>query len=181
MSSGGGNRVSGDGGAARTSVNRDFNNATVNRSNTTTTSNLSSARSTTANRNVNVSNGEISANRGNVNTGNINRGNVNTGNINRGNINTGNVNNVNVNGYGGNYHLDYDVDNGWHHPIAAGAAFGAAAAVTSAAIGSVVYSLPPSCTVTVVNGVSYQNCGGVWYEPQFAGTSVEYVVVESPK
>jgi len=175
MSSGGGNRVSGDGGAARTSVNRDFNNATINRTPTATTTNLNASRSATANRNVNVSNGEVAGQRGNVNTGNINRG-----NINRGNINTGNVNNVNVNGYGGNYHLDNDVDYGWHHPVAAGVAFGTAAAVTSAAIGSVVYSLPPSCTVTVVDGVSYQNCGGVWYEPQFAGTSVEYVVV-APK
>ena len=175
MSSGGGNRVSGDGGAARTSVNRDFNNETINRTPKATTTNLNASRSATANRNVNVSNGEVAGQRGNVNTGNINRG-----NINRGNINTGNVNNVNVNGYGGNYHLDNDVDYGWHHPVAAGVAFGTAAAVTSAAIGSVVYSLPPSCTVTVVDGVSYQNCGGVWYEPQFAGTSVEYVVV-APK
>lgn len=162
MSSGGGNRVSGDGGAARTSVNRDFNNATFNRTPTNTTTN--------ANRNVNVSNGEV-ANRSNRAT-----------NVNRTNINNANVNNINVNnGYGGNYHLDYDVDQGWGHPVAAGAAFGAAAAVTSAAIGSVVYSLPPSCTVTVVNGISYQSCGGVWYEPQFSGTSVEYIVVAAPK
>lgn len=169
MSSGGGNRVSGDGGAARTSVNRDFSNATFNRTPTNTAMN--------ANRNLSVSNGEVSSNRAaNVNNANVNRANVNNANINR-----TNVNNVNVNGYGGNYHLDYDVDNGWHHPVAAGAAFGAAAAVTSAAIGSVVYSLPPSCTVTVVNGISYQNCGGVWYEPQFSGTSVEYIVVSAPQ
>ena len=165
MSSGGGNRVSGDGGAARTSVNRDFSNATFNRTPT----------NTTTNRSANVSNGEIvnSSNR----AASVNRTNINNANVNRSNINNVNVNN----GYGGNYHLDYDVDNGWRHPIAAGAAFGAAAAVTSAAIGSVVYSLPPSCTVSVVNGISYQNCGGVWYEPQFAGTSVEYIVVSAPK
>jgi len=162
MSSGGGNRVSGDGGAARTSVNRDFSTATLNRTPTSTTTN--------GNRNVNVSNGEVanSSNR--------------AANVNRANINNANVNNINVNnGYGGNYRLDYDVDNGWHHPVAAGAAFGVAAAVTSAAIGSVVYTLPPSCTTTVVNGVSYSNCGGVWYEPQFSGTSVEYIVVTAPK
>ena len=186
MSSGGGNRVSGDGGAARTSVNRDFNNATFNRTPTNTASN--------ANRNVNVSNGEIAnssnraanvnranINNANINNANINNANINNANINNANINRTNVNNVNVNGYGGNYHLDNDVDYGWGHPVAAGAAFGAAAAVTSAAIGSVVYSLPPSCTVTVVNGISYQNCGGVWYEPQFSGTSVEYIVVSAPK
>jgi len=172
MSSGGGNRVSGDGGAARTSVNRDFSTATLNRTPTSTTTN--------GNRNVNVSNGEVanSSNR----AANVNRANINNANVNRANINNANVNNINVNnGYGGNYRLDYDVDNGWHHPVAAGAAFGVAAAVTSAAIGSVVYTLPPSCTTTVVNGVSYSNCGGVWYEPQFSGTSVEYIVVTAPK
>ena len=174
MSSGGGNRVSGDGGAARTSVNRDFSNASFNRAPT----------NTAANRHVNVSGGEVanSSNRAaNVNRANVNNANVNRANINNANINRTNVNNVNVNGYGGNYHLDGDVDYGWHHPVAAGAAFGAAAAVTSAAIGSVVYSLPPSCTVTVVNGISYQNCGGTWYEPQFSGTSVEYTVVSAPQ
>lgn len=79
--------------------------------------------------------------------------------------------------------MDVDVDNGWgwnRHPVATGAAFAAGAAVTSAAIGSVIYSLPPSCSAVVVNGISYQHCGSTWYEPQFAGTSVSYVVVGQP-
>jgi hypothetical protein len=129
-SSGGGNRLSGGyGGAARTSVNRDFGNTSADRAN-------------------------------------VNR----------------NVNNVNVNR---NWNTDIDVDNGWGwgggHPVAAGAAFAAGAAVTSAAIGSVAYSLPAACSVVVVNGISYQHCGSTWYEPQFAGTSVSYVVVGSPQ
>jgi len=45
----------------------------------------------------------------------------------------------------------------------------------------VAYSLPPSCTVVVVGGISYQQCGSTWYEPQFAGTSVSYVVVSPPR
>jgi hypothetical protein len=132
MSSGGGNRaVSGSGGAARTSVNRDFSSTNINRN----------VNSTTTSRDVNVNRTDINVNR--------------------------------------NYDLDVDVDRNWH-PVARGAAFAAGAALTSAAIGSVVYSLPPSCTVTVVGGVSYQQCGATWYQPRFSGTSVSYVVVQSP-
>ena len=31
------------------------------------------------------------------------------------------------------------------------------------------------------NGVTYQNCGGTWYQPQYVGTSVQYVVVTAPR
>jgi hypothetical protein len=137
-SSGGGNRLSGGyGGAARTSVNRDFSNTSVNR---------------------------------NVDNANINRT-VNNTNINR------NINNVNVNR---NYDVDVDVDNNWH-PAARAAAWTAGAAVTAAAIGSIAYALPPSCTTVVVGGMSYQQCGSTWYEPRFSGTSVSYVVVSPPR
>jgi hypothetical protein len=71
-------------------------------------------------------------------------------------------------------HYDYDH---FEHPVAAAAAVGAAVAVTAAAVGGVAYELPPSCTLVELNGVAYQNCDGVWYEPQFDGTSVQYVVV----
>ena len=81
---------------------------------------------------------------------------------------------------------DFDWDNGWdgccwHYPVATGAAIAAGAAITSAAIGSVAYSLPSSCTVTVVNGVTYNNCDGTWYEPQFNGTTTTYIVVDPPQ
>lgn len=81
--------------------------------------------------------------------------------------------------------IDIDVDDrlhdGWHdHPVAAAAAVTTAAAVTAAAIGSIVYSVPPSCVTTVVNGVAYQQCGSTWYEPRYAGTTVQYVVVNPP-
>ncbi|HEY0334324.1 MAG TPA: DUF6515 family protein [Stenotrophomonas sp.] len=51
---------------------------------------------------------------------------------------------------------------------------------TSAILGSVVYSLPDSCTVTTIDNVTYQECGDTWYRPQYAGTSVQYIVVNPP-
>jgi hypothetical protein len=118
-------------------------------------------------------------NYGNINTGNINRGNINTGNINRGNINVNrpvNLNDVDVHGgyYGGGYGCCY-------HPIGAAAAIGTAAAITAAAIGSVAYSLPSSCTVVVVGGISYEQCGNTWYQPQFMGSETTYIVVNPPR
>jgi len=90
---------------------------------------------------------------------------------------------VNVNR---NVNVDVDVDrHGWgccdHHPVATGVAIGATAAVTAAVIGSVVYSLPPSCTSVIVSGISYQQCGSIWYQPQYAGSNVTYVVVNPPR
>ncbi len=113
---------------------------------------------------------------------NVNRSaNVNSNrNVNRNtNVNANRNVNVNVNG---NYNGGHGYNDGWdHHPVAAGMAFGAAAAVTAAAIGSVVYSVPPSCSTVVVNGVSYSQCGSTWYAPQYSGTNVQYVVVNPPQ
>jgi hypothetical protein len=62
-----------------------------------------------------------------------------------------------------------------------GAAAGfAAGALAAASVGSVVYSVPPSCTTTVVNGITYEQCGSTWYKPEFAGTTTSYVVVNPP-
>ena len=76
--------------------------------------------------------------------------------------------------------IDIDVDdrNDWvdDHPVAAAAVV----ARTSAAIGSTVYSIPPSCSVVVVDSVTYQQCGSVWYEPRYVDTSIQYVVVDAP-
>ena len=79
--------------------------------------------------------------------------------------------NVNVDHHGG-YH-DY-------HPLARGMAVAAGAAVASAIIGSVVYSLPPSCSVVQLDGITYQQCGSTWYQPRYAGSQVTYIVVNSP-
>src|SRR6516162_342692 len=89
--------------------------------------------------------------------------------------------NVNVNR---NVDVDVDVDR-HYHPVARAAATTAAvttaAVVTSAVVGSMVRTLPPACSAVVVNGLTYQNCGGAWYQPQYAGTSVTYVVVNPPQ
>jgi hypothetical protein len=74
----------------------------------------------------------------------------------------------------GSFHLEY-------RTRATAAAVTAAAVTTAAVMGSIVHSLPPACTVTVVNGFTYQNCGGTWYQPQDVGTSVQYVVVTAPR
>lgn len=120
-----------------------------------------------ANRNMNANHNFNSNGNFNNNT-NINR-NVNA-NVNR---------NVNVN-----------VDNGWNHggccccgyshPVAAGVAIGATAAITAAAIGSMAYSLPPACVTRVYPAGTYYSCGGTWYQPEYAGSQVTYVVVHEP-
>jgi len=107
------------------------------------------------NRNVNV-NQNTNANR-NVNV------NQNTNvNVNR---------NVNVSGgyYGPSYHSG---------PSVAGVV--AATVVTAAVVGTVVRSLPPSCTTVYANGFAYQNCGGTYYQPQYQGSNVTYIVVNQP-
>src|SRR5215471_292077 len=91
-------------------------------------------------------------------------------NVNRNvNVNVNRDVDVNVNhGYYGGYGCCYNP-----HPVATAAAVTTAAVVTAAAIGSIVHTLPPACTVVVVGAVSYQQCGSTWYQPQFVGTSVQ--------
>lgn len=107
------------------------------------------------NRNVNV----------NQNT-NVNR-NVNVNQNTNVNVNR----NVNVSGgyYGPSYHSG---------PSVAGVV--AATVVTAAVVGTVVRSLPPSCTTVYANGFAYQNCGGTYYQPQYQGSNVTYIVVNQP-
>ncbi|AOX60898.1 hypothetical protein BIZ42_00960 [Stenotrophomonas sp. LM091] len=69
----------------------------------------------------------------------------------------------------------------WDHPFWDAAAFTAGVAVTSAVIGSVVYSLPVDCSTVIVNGLGYQRCDNAWYQPRYSGTTVQYVVVDAPQ
>ena len=88
------------------------------------------------------------------------------------NVNRNSNKNVNVN-TSRHVDVDVDVDRGFH-PVAAVATV----AVTAAVIGSVTRSLPPSgCVPVMVGNVMYQQCGPNWYQPQYVGTSVQYVVV----
>ncbi|WP_228727199.1 hypothetical protein [Novosphingobium aureum] len=98
--------------------------------------------------------------------------------------NTANVNinhNVNVNSnrhYDNHHHHDHwdDWDDHWH-PVRTAATV----AVTAAVVGSIVRSIPPNCSTVMVNGVSYSQCGSTWYQPQYSGSSVQYVVVNPPR
>lgn len=47
-------------------------------------------------------------------------------------------------------------------------------------IGTTVSSLPSGCAESTVNGVAYENCGGVYYRSAFQGSNLVYVVVEKP-
>jgi hypothetical protein len=59
---------------------------------------------------------------------------------------------------------------------AAAAAAAAHAAQAALPIGSTVPYLPPNCTSTVITGVNYFNCGGVYYRAGYQGNSVVYIV-----
>ena len=67
-----------------------------------------------------------------------------------------------------------------YHPNTA-AVVATTAIVTAAVIGARVNTLPPACSVVMVNGLTYQHCGSTWYQPQFVGTSTTYVVVVAPR
>ncbi|OZI52029.1 hypothetical protein CAL25_11025 [Bordetella genomosp. 5] len=60
-------------------------------------------------------------------------------------------------------------------------AVGVAVGVTTLAIGALVASLPPNCTSVQVNGIAYQQCGSTWYQPVYAGTTVQFKVVAAPR
>jgi hypothetical protein len=103
------------------------------------------------------------------------RADTRTNNVRSTSVNNVNVDrdvNVNVEGHGG-------CCGGWdndYHPVAAAAAVGTAVAVTSAVVGSMVRSVPPSCVPVNYGGMVYQQCGSTWYQPQGS----QYVVVNPP-
>jgi hypothetical protein len=101
-----------------------------------------------------------------------------------GNFNGNFNNNRNVNA-NVNRNMNINVDNGWNggccgggfaHPVAAAATVGLVAGATAAAIGSTAYALPPNCSPYG----AYYNCGGTYYQPQYSGSDVTYVVVNNP-
>ena len=135
---------------------------------------------------------QVSRSAGSFNRGaNVNRDFNSNVNVNR-NFNS----NVNVNRGANvnrdiNWDRDVDVDvnhryGGYgygccYHPAATAAAATAAAVTTAAVIGSVVHTLPPSCQAVSINGFTYQQCGSTWYQPQFTGSTVNYIVVNPPQ
>jgi len=66
---------------------------------------------------------------------------------------------------------------GWYvDPVAAAVTVG----MTAAVVGSMVATLPPSCSAVAIGGATYEQCGATWYQPQYIGTQVQYVVVPAP-
>lgn len=115
--------------------------------------------------------------------GTINRGNaIANGNRTRiANRPPANVGDININR---DVNWDNDYDGCCYRAPGYGAAAAAAGywagAATAAAVGSTVYTVPSSCVSTVVNGITYMQCGSTWYKPTFEGTTTGYVVVSPP-
>jgi hypothetical protein len=59
---------------------------------------------------------------------------------------------------------------------AASAATAQRAAGSAVPIGTMVPSLPSGCSSTVINGVNYFNCAGVYYRAGFQGNNIVYIV-----
>ena len=59
---------------------------------------------------------------------------------------------------------------------AAAAAAAAHAASSSLPLGTMVPNLPPGCNSSVINGISYFNCNGVFYRAGFQGNNIVYIV-----
>jgi hypothetical protein len=124
-----------------------------------------------------------------ANSRNLNNTNVNNRNVNNTNVNNRNINNTNVNDVNVNRDVNVNVNGGYYggyggccyHPVACAGVSNAAVAVTAAAIGSMVHTIPPSCVSVIVNGLAYEQCGSTWYQPQLSGTSTVYVVVNPPR
>lgn len=92
------------------------------------------------------------------------------------NVNVNRPPNVNVNvNHGGGYY-----GGGYYNRGPSVGAVVAATIATAIVVGAVVNSIPPNCNTLVVNGLAYQNCGGTYYQPQYQGSSVSYVVVNRP-
>ena len=138
----------------------------------------------------------------NVGSANVNR-NVQA-NVNRNvqaNVNRNVQRNVNVSGYPGRNVYVNRVDNDWHTggwstagSFAAGAAVGAVTGAVVAgatrpstvvvappvAMGTVVTALPGGCTTLSAGGGMYYQCGSTYYQPQYQGSNVVYVVTGPP-
>jgi hypothetical protein len=65
-------------------------------------------------------------------------------------------------------------------PEADAAVVGSACVADTLAIGSIVSTLPDDTFVTEVNGRAYRRCGNVWFQPEYTGSDVTYVVVHAP-
>jgi hypothetical protein len=110
-------------------------------------------------------------------TGSGNR--INSGN----NINSGNRNtNINIDADGRHGYAGYgDYRYRPYAPVARAVVAGAVVGATARAVAGSYYPvLPAGCTNIYRETVSYYQCGSVWYQPTYVGTSIQYVVVTAP-
>jgi hypothetical protein len=70
--------------------------------------------------------------------------------------------------------IDVDVDHDYR-PVAR------PASAATPEIGSVAHGLPPACQPVVVDDLTFQQCGNVWYQPQYVGSQISFVVVDPPR
>ena len=128
----------------------------------------------TSRSNVNEPSHNAASNRNDNKNTNNNRNVNNNTNVNR-DVNVNTHTSYNSGYYGGSgccYHSNTGV--------AVAAAVATTAVVTAAIVGSRVNTLPPNCTTVIANGVTYQQCGGSYYQPQFSGGNTTYIVVNQP-
>lgn len=96
------------------------------------------------------------------------------------------VHNVNIDD-----HRDVDIDvdgrgrygyDDHYHPIATAAAVTATVAVTSAVVGAIFApsQIPADCVQVMRYNTAYMQCGSTWFQPQYQGSNVTYVVVNAP-
>lgn len=114
-----------------------------------------------------------------VNAANHNRvGNRNRVNNSQNNINIDNHRDVDID-VDGRGHYGYDDH---YHPIATAAAVTATVAVTAAVVGAIIRpaQLPSNCVQVIRYDVTYLQCGSAWYQPQYQGSDITYVVVDAP-
>ncbi|MGH8439787.1 MAG: hypothetical protein ACRERW_12130 [Pseudomonas sp.] len=124
------------------------------------------------NRQVNT-NRQINSNNRHVNAGN--RAYVNSGTR---NVNIDNHRDVDIDVDGGGRY-GYDDD---YHPIAAAAVVTATVVATAAVVGSVFRpsQMPSDCVQVMRYNTAYLQCGSTWFQPQYQGSNVTYVVVSPP-
>ncbi|MHC4094030.1 MAG: DUF6515 family protein [Planctomycetota bacterium] len=56
-----------------------------------------------------------------------------------------------------------------------------APAPTGLPIGTAVAALPAGCASQTVGGLTYFQCGGVYYQPRYSGANLVYTVVMPPQ
>jgi hypothetical protein len=61
---------------------------------------------------------------------------------------------------------------------AAKASAPAAAPAGPPPVGTVVTTLPPGCTTSVLNNVEYQRCGSTYFKPTMMGSNLVFVVAQ---